>query len=412
MRTVVRVALVLVGLAGAAVAGDWPQFMGPNRDGTAPGETLLTTWPEGGPKILWTVPVGRGFAGAAIRDGKVYLLDRMGRKGDALRCLDLATGKEAWRFAYDAPGRLAYDGSRSTPTVGDKLIVTVGPFGHIHCVDRATHKAVWRKHLVEDFDSKRHQWGVSQSALYYKDTVVVAPLGRKVGVVALERATGKVVWQSPPFGPMRYMSPQVATIGGVEQIVMMSKSHVAGVEPGTGKLLWKYGGYRCAIPINTPKVLPEGRLFVTGGYGAGSVMLRVAKGAGGFEVTERFRLRRLGAHIHTPLFHEGHLYAQFNTKKTKDGLACVGLDGAVKWKTDRSPNFDWGGHILADGHIVIMDGVTGILRLVKPDPAGYKEVASAKVLQHKPIWGPLALAAGKLVCRDQKQMRCVVVGRD
>jgi len=408
MRSVVTGIIVLMA-AGGAWGSDWPQFRGPNRDGTAPDVRLARSWP-GGPKVLWTVKVGVGFGGPAIQGGNVYILDRVARRRDVLRCLDLKTGNEKWTFGYDAPGRVGYDGSRSTPTVGEKYVFTIGPFGHMHCVDKQTHKAVWAKQLSADFGSRRPQWGFSQSPLLYKDTVIIAPLSGSVGVVALKRATGKVVWKSPPFGPMRYMSPQVTTIGGVEQILMMSKSHTAGVEPGTGKVLWKYGGWRCSIPINNPLPAGKGLIFISGGYGAGSVMIRVEGKAGRFSVKEVFRLRRLGAHIHPPILHKGHLYVQFNTKREKDGLACVDLKGNVKWKTGRRPNFDWGGMIWADDHVLAMDGATGILRLIKPDPQGYKEVAKASILGGRQIWGPMALADGKLVLRDQRQMKCLEVG--
>ncbi|MFO7900833.1 MAG: PQQ-binding-like beta-propeller repeat protein [Planctomycetota bacterium] len=411
MRTRWVVLAVLLVLAPAARGSDWPQFMGPNRNGTAPGERLVRSWPKDGPKELWTVKLGPGFGGPAIRDGRVYVLDRQQNRENILRCFDLDTGEEKWRFAHPIRGKLSYNGSRSTPTVGEKYIYTIGPFGQMHCIDRATHKPAWTKHLLKDFDSRRHRWGVSQSPLLHKETVIIAPLSKTgPGVVALEKATGKVVWKSPGFGPMRYMSPQVRTIGGVEQILMASYTQTAGIEPGTGRVLWTYGKWRCSIPVPTPTLLPDDRIFISGGYGAGSVVIRVRKAGGAFQVEPQWRLKRLGSHIHMPLVHDGHIYAQFNTKRTHDGLACVTLDGKVKWQTDRDPNFDWGGMILADGLILAMDGRTGVLRLVEPDPGQYKELAASKVLGGRHIWAPMALADGRLVCRDQRQMKCLVVG--
>ena len=405
--TLMVVALVLLAMPARA---DLPQFLGPNNTGEAPGVKLARSWPKDGPKVLWTLRTGPGFGGPAIHQGKVYLLDRDGRSGDVLLCIDLKTGKESWRFAYRAPGRLSYDGSRSTPAVDNKYVFTIGPFGHVYCVDKASHKAVWKKELATDFGSKRPNWGFSQSVLLYKEHAIIAPLSGRVGVAALEKATGKVVWTSKPVGPMRYMSPLLTTLAGVEQVIVASHRQTAGVDPATGKVLWTYGGFRCNIPVPSPVHVGGGRVFITGGYGAGSVMIQVTKVGGRFAVKELFRLKRLGCHIHPPLVYKDHLYAQFNTKRTKDGLACVDLEGNVKWKTGRSPNFDWGGLVLADGLILAMDGSSGVLRLIEPGPAGYKELASARLLSRPRIWGPMALTDGKLVCRDQREMKCVEVG--
>jgi outer membrane protein assembly factor BamB len=411
MRALV-LAFVVTAAAVAAPAADWPQFRGPNRDGTSPEKGLLRAWPADGPKVLWTVPVGKGYGGAAVRDGEVYLLDRT-RRGDALRCLDFETGKEKWSFAYSAPGRISHDGSRATPTVGEKYVFIVGVMGQVHCVDRTTHKALWNKHLLADFGGRRPTWAVSQSPILYKDWVIVAPQTRSVGVVALEKATGKEVWRSGYVGRMQYASPVITTLGGVEQVVMAAKDSIAGVNLTDGKLLWRYTGYPCRIPV--PDALPVGddRLFITGGYEAGSVAIRVRKTAEGFKVTELGREEEVGSHVHTPLLHEGYLYALCNTNSRANGLVCFDLTGKIKWKTGRDPYLCKGGMVLTgDGLIYSIDGRSGDLRIIQPDPDGYKELAKAPMLSGREIWGPLALSNGRLIVRDHDKMKCVRVKPD
>jgi outer membrane protein assembly factor BamB len=403
-------ALGVVATWTAGAAADWPRFLGPHLDNTDPNASLAATWPEGGPEVLWGAPLGPGYCGPSVRGGEVYVLDRDGTAGDVLRCFDLADGNQTWTFAYDAPGKLGHHGSRAAPTVGERYVFTVGPFGHLHCVDRRTHRPVWRRHLVADFDGRRPHWGVSQAPLLRGEAVIVAPLGKTVGVAALNKATGKVLWQSPAFGRMAYSSPTLATIDGVEQVLMMSQSTVAGVQPGTGKLLWTYSGYRCRIPIPCPLHAGGGRIFITGGYNAGSVMIRVGRQAGRWTVRELFRLKDHGAQIHQPLLHEGHLYATCNTNSKSDGLVCISLDGVVRWQTGRQPNFERGGSLLAGGVILIMDGRRGVLRMVQPDPARYRQLAEAKVLDHRPIWAPMALVGTKLLCRDQRRLKCLELG--
>lgn len=420
---VIAAALVTVGLAlstmaiPAAKAADWPQFRGPDRNNTSPEKGLPRAWAPGGPKVLWTVKLGVGYGPAAVRDGKVYILDRDAAKGDMLRCFDLAGGKEEWSFAYAAPGRLSHDGSRSTPAVGDKLIFIIGALGHLHAVDRQTHQCPWRKDLLREYGGQRPNWGVPQSPLIHKDTVIVAPLGRSAGVVALDQATGKEVWKSPALGPMQYASPVLTTIGGVEQVLVVSKPTVAGVEVGTGRLLWKFDGYKCNIPV--PDLLPigDGRVLITGGYNAGSVMIRVEKaekadktdkGVQEFAVTELARNGQIGAHTQTPILYQGHIYALCNTNERSDGLVCFDLDLKVKWQTGKSPNLDKGGMVLTgDGLIYSVDGKTGELRIIEPSPQGYKELAKVPMLAGQEIWAPLALADGKLLIRDQNQIKCL-----
>jgi outer membrane protein assembly factor BamB len=147
-----RVVALLVALSIAtAYAADWPGYMGPRRDGTSTEKGLLRTWPKEGPKVLWTVPLGRGFASPAVSRGKVYLLDRDDEVGDILRVYDFATGKELWTFAYDAPGRFEFPGSRSTPTVDGNIVYIAGPLGDLHAIDINTHKPLWRKNIWKDF---------------------------------------------------------------------------------------------------------------------------------------------------------------------------------------------------------------------------------------------------------------------
>jgi outer membrane protein assembly factor BamB len=145
------VALLVAVSIATAYAANWPGYLGPRRDGTSTEKGLLRTWPKEGPKVLWTVPLGKGFAGPAVSRGKVYLLDRDDEVGDILRVYDFATGKELWTFAYDAPGRFEFPGSRSTPTVDGNIVYIAGPLGDLHAIDINTHKPLWRKNIWKDF---------------------------------------------------------------------------------------------------------------------------------------------------------------------------------------------------------------------------------------------------------------------
>ncbi len=386
--------------------------MGLNGNGTSEEKGLARSWPAEGPKVLWTVPLGPGYGGAAIRDGKVYVLDRVDRQKDVLRCLDLASGKEEWTYGYDAPGPIDHDGSRSTPAVSEKFVYMIGPFGHLHCIDRNTHQVVWKKNIVSDYDSKAPRWAVAQSALLYKDLVIIAPQSQSIGMVALDQATGKERWRSGGIGPMAYGSPMLVNVDGVHQFVIVNTAGAASVGAADGKVLWKYA-HECKIPIPNVTALGGGKFFVTGAYLSGSAIIQVSRQGDNWSVKELAQKAQMGGHCHPALLYQGHLYMLCNINERSDGMVCFDLDGKVLWQTKNSPNLDKGGSILTgDGLMYVMDGRSGELHIVQPSPEGFKSLAKAKVLGGKEIWGPLALADGKLVIRDQSQMKCVDLKAD
>lgn len=405
--TGVALAIGLFGLAEQVGAADWPQFMGPNRDGTSVEKGLLKAWPETGPKVIWTASVGRGFGGAAIYKGEVFILDRPNRQQDVLRCFDLATGKEKWSFAYDAPGSIDRDGSRSTPAVTESRVYTIGPFGHFHCIDRKTGKPLWQKNILSDYNGKRPNWAVAQSPLLYGDKVIVAPQSATVGVVAFDQESGEERWRSEAIGPMAYASPRIVTIEGIDQVVCVSPNGIAAVSASDGKVLWQYQ-HKCMIPVPNVSVLAPGRLFVTAGYNSGSAVIEVSRNGEAWAVKEIARVPQIGGHCHQGLVYKDRVYVLCNTNERNDGLVCFDADGKLVWQTKRDPYLCKGGSILTgDGTMYIMDGRSGELHIVDPSPDGFKSLSKVKLLDGRDIWGPLALSDGRLVIRDHSQLKCV-----
>jgi outer membrane protein assembly factor BamB len=413
----ILIAVIVIVAAGGTLA-DWPQYLGPDRNAISPEKGLLRSWPEAGPKVLWTISLGAGYGGAAVGEDKVYVLDRDGNDKDVLRCLDLVTGKEQWSYTYDAPGRVPHPGSRSTPAIDGNYVYTCGSFGDLYCFDKNTHKPVWNKNVWNDYDGGNvPRWAISQNPLIYGGSVIVASQTSKAGVVSYDKLTGQVKWASSDLpGGVGYVSPAIVKIDGNDNLVMITAGKrgggggaVIGMDPGSGKQLWIYEGWSCQIPIPNVTDIGDGRLFITGGYEAGSAMIKVAKNGDSYTVNELYKTDDFGTHVHPAILYKDHLYAHCTTNTRRDGMVCMDLNGKVKWKTGRSPVFDKGGFILADGLMLSVDGQKGILYLIEPDPADYKELANAKLLDTNECWGPLALSGDKLLIRDQKQMRCVVV---
>jgi outer membrane protein assembly factor BamB len=421
-KTATLVTLLVVLSVTGTLAADWPALYGPRRDGTSDQKGLLRTWPKEGPKVLWSAPVGEGFGGPAISGGKVYLLDRDEKVGDTLRVFDFASGKELWTFAYAAPGTFMFPGSRTTPTVDGDRVYTSGPLGDLHAIDTTSHKPVWHKNIWKDFGGgELPRWAVVQHPLIYGDLLIVAPQTPQAGVVAYDKRTGELKWKSAALsGTASYVSPSIVKIAGEDHVVMITASvgrgrnardgTVAGLDPRSGKVLWTYQGWQNPIPVPQPVDAGGGRLLITGGYGAGTVMIKVDKQANGtFKATEVFRNADFGAHTQPPILHQDLFYSHDTVNERSDGLVAMGMDGQVKWKTDTTPAFTRGGAILADGLLITTDGNTR-LYLVEPNPTGFKALASAEILESGDNWAPLALADGKLLVRGQKQMKCLQVG--
>ena len=425
LKALTTLCLIALAIAAPTAAfADWAQFMGPDRNGVSSETGLLKTWPESGPRVLWNMPLGQGYGGFAIRDSEVYVLDRLEKKTDVLRCISFDKGTELWNYSYDAPGDAGHTGSRTPPTVDEKYVYSVGMMGDFLCTDRKTHKPVWRKNLLTDFKAERPGWGVSQAPYLYKNMVIVAVQAPDAFAVAFDRVKGDVLWKSPGLGLPGYVSPFVTTLAGVEQLVVVSASNKAVTEKGAtaglslkdGSVLWKYDGWQCYIPIPYPLALPGDRLFITGGYKAGSAMIQIKKTAKGLEAAELFKLDSTvcGSQIHQPIFYKDHLYVNSNSNERQDGLTCLALDGSVKWRTagvDGQPNLERGPLMLADNMLLALDGKTGILHLIDPSPEKYKELTRAKVLEGKELWAPLSLTDGKLLVRSQDIVKCLELKR-
>lgn len=418
MKTKSVVVTAVLMMATSAIGADWPQYLGPDRNAISKETGLLRVWPAGGPKVLWTVQLGAGYGSAAIGEGKVYVLDRVGNDKDVLRCLDLNTGADQWSYEYNAPGRVQHPGSRSTPAIDGIYIYTCGSFGDVYCFDKNTHKPVWNKNIWKDFDGGNvPRWAISQNPLIYGDLLIMASQTSKAGVVAYDKISGQLKWASPALpGGVGYVSPAVVKIAGDDQVVMVTAGSrgggggaIVGMDPKTGKTLWTYNGWSCQIPVPNVTEIGDGRLFITGGYRAGSAMIKIVKTGDSWTVTEVFKTPDFGTHVHPAILYKDHLYGHCSTNETKDGMVCMDLNGKIKWKTDSSPLFDKGGMLLADGLIFTVDGKEGILYLVEPSPEGFKPLAKAKLLDGPECWGPLSLTDGKLIIRDQEKMKCVVV---
>ncbi len=417
MRIIRAIVIVVIFLISTQVcSSDWPQYLGPDRNAVSAEKGLLRSWPEDGPKTLWTVPLGEGFGGPAVSKGKVYIYDRVDDSLNVLRCFDLMTGKEEWTFRYEAPGSVSYDGSRSVPAIGGNRVYVCDVFGNFHCVDINSHQALWNKNIWTDFSRKPiPKWAIAQNPLVYKNMVIIASQTEEAGIVAYDKVNGNIIWKTSRLpGDAGYVSPKIVKINDEDHLVMVSASRyegsegaVCGFNPESGSLLWSYI-WKCKTPVPNVTVTGNNRLFVTGGYRAGGALIEVSRNGDAYAVKELMFSKEFGTHVHPAIFYEGHLYSQCTNNQVREGFMCMDLSGNIKWKTGRKPNFDKGGFILADDMIISSDGEK-MLYLIEPTPEEFKVLAKAELLDTKQAWAPLALSDGKLLIRDQKQMKCILL---
>ncbi len=392
--------------------GSWPSFRGPERDGVSRETTpLLETWPAGGPPVLWSVEVGEGYAGPVIEDGRVYLMDYdREAQADALRCLSLDDGREIWRFSYPVVIKRNHGMSRTVSAVAKGLVVALGPMGHVSCVDAETGGFRWGVDLVREHGTEIPPWYAGQCPLIDGDRVILAPAGTPPEdplLTALDLSTGEPLWSTPNTlaWKMTHASIAVAEIEDARTYVYCGHRGIAGVSAEDGTLLWSTPEWKISIAtVPTPLPLPDGRIFLSGGYKAGSMMLRVHSGGEGWTTAAEYRLDdgTFGATQQTPIYDDDRIFGV-----RPDGeLTCLAPDGSLRWTSGPSHRFGLGPFLLADGKLLVMDD-DGELTLAAASTDRFELLARAKVLDGHDSWGPMALAGGLLLVRDLTEMRCL-----
>jgi outer membrane protein assembly factor BamB len=392
--------------------GSWPQFRGAARDNIARSRDVRVarSWPESGPRELWRITVGEGHAGVAVHRGRVYLVDYDRDKGeDAIRCLSLDDAQEIWRYSYSVEVKRNHGMSRTVPAVTDRYVVAIGPKSHVHCLDADSGDLVWKMDLVADYGTVTPPWYAGQCPLIDGDRVILAP-GATPLVMAVDLATGREIWRSPPkvddLG-MTHSSVLPIEFGGVRQYVYCALKGVVSVAADDGRVLWTKLDWTIKIAnIPSPLDVGGGRIFLTGGYDAGSAMIRLASvGAGGTAVEELYRLKAkiFSAEQHTPILYRGHLYAVIPNGE----LACMDLEGNVRWTSGPERRFGLGPWLIVDDLLLVLDDTAGTLHLARAHAKAYDELAQAKVLEGHDAWGPMAYAEGRIIVRDLTEMVCV-----
>ncbi len=347
----------------SSLPGDWHGFRGPKGDGIYSGPTTIARkWGGGIPATLWEANLGEGYAGPAVLNGRVYLLDYDAtNQADALRCLSLADGRELWRFSYPVKIKRNHGMSRTTPAVTEQFVVSLGPKCHVACLDTASGHFRWGMDLVRDYGAEVPLWYAGQCPLI-QDGAAILAIGGKSLLLKVDCATGKIIWSTPNVHDWKMTHSSVLPLefAGRRMFVYCASGGVVGVSADDGAVLWETDAWKISIAtIATPVPVGNGKIFLSGGYNAGSLMLQLKEVDGRIVAEPLFRLKptEFGATQQTPIFFQDHIYGV-----RPDGqLVCLDLAGKVLWSSGAGAKFGLGPFLIANGLIFVLND-DGLLR--------------------------------------------------
>ncbi|MFO7999007.1 MAG: PQQ-binding-like beta-propeller repeat protein [Bacteroidales bacterium] len=398
----------------------WPRFRGEHADNILRSDIpLIDRFSDQGPEVVWTADLGEGHAGAAIFDGLVYVLDYdEDLRADMLRCYELTTGREIWRRWYDVQIRRNHGMSRTVPALDEKFILTIGPRGHVMCLDRLTGDFLWGLDIEKEYESEIPLWYTGQCPMIDQGVAVIATGGNAL-MIGVDCATGEVLWETPNPGnwTMSHSSVMPFAFEGHRMYVYSASGGVAGIAadgPDTGDILWETSRWNHPVVAASPVCMPDGKIFLTAGYGAGSMLIQLRENNGlEVEVLDAFRPGEgLSSEQQTPILTDGHLFGVLpkDARSLRNQLVCVRADDPTEivWSSGPTSRFGLGPYILADGKFYLLDD-DATLYIIQKSTREYIELDRVKLFDGHDAWAPLAVADGYMVLRDSETILCINV---
>ncbi|MBZ0256106.1 PQQ-binding-like beta-propeller repeat protein [bacterium] len=395
------------------LTGEWPCFRGLNFDNISQ-ETFTPVAKDAGFEELWGVDVGEGFAGAVVKHGRVYVMDYdRDNKEDALRCLSLDDGKEIWRYTYPVNVKRNHGMSRTAPYVTDDVVIGLGPKCHVSCLDAKSGEKKWSLDLVYAYGTEVPPWYAGQNPLVDNGRLILAPSGSAL-MVALDIETGETIWETPNPNKwdMTHSSITPMDFNGQRTYIYCASGGVTGVSAEDGRILWETPDWTIRMAnVPSPLVIDDSRVFFSGGYGAGSMMLKlsVSESDGSVVPEILFKLedKQFGSTQHTPILYQNHIIGV-----RPDGqLLCLDFDGNEVWTSSPAYKFGLGPYMIAGRYIYVMDD-EGLLSRVEARTDEFVLVDQTQVLHGHESWAPIALASGRMIVRDLTHMICIKVAAD
>jgi outer membrane protein assembly factor BamB len=442
MKISVAGLLCLVALTPAVCAEDWPQWWGPKRDGIWHETGLAEKFPPGGPPIVWRTPLGGGYCGPAVANGRVYVMDRTRTKDEAgkparntrdgipgnetILCLDAATGKTLWKHEYLCPYRISYaSGPRCTPLVEGDRVYTLGAMGDLLCLNATNSAVLWSKNIATEYHTDPPVWGYAAHPLIDGNRLICLVGGAGSAAVAFDKETGKEIWKALSSEEIGYSPPMIYEAGGKRQLIVWLSETLNALDPETGKAYWTQ-----AYPLDTRVQRPAVNIITVRRDGAhlflssfyhGPMLLELAADKPAAKVLWHGKsnnpMKPHGIHslMAAPVFKDGCIY----------GVCAMGelrcIDAATNkqlWQTYQATGgkrSDCGtAFLIPQGDRFIIFNDQGELILANLSPAGYVEIDKAKILEASEparsrmvVWSHPAFANRCVFARNDKEMVCV-----
>jgi putative pyrroloquinoline-quinone binding quinoprotein len=372
---------------------------------------LANSWPAEGPPVLWSLPVTQGYAGAAVSQGRVLLVDYDEEAGaDLIRCLSLDDGREIWRNSYRVELVPNHGLTRTIPQIVDNWVITLGPRSHLACWDLETGKSHWLIDLALEYGATVPQWYTGQCPLVDQGRLIVTTFGESM-LVAFDYKTGKEIWKSgnPRNWTSTHASVMPMDLGEKRTYVCCGSGGIAALNADDGTLVWDSTIWPLRFATSpSPVVLPQNRIFLCSGYRSdvGAMILQLEPSADTVKVSVQHQIapKIFNSEQQTPIFHDGHL---FGVRKNGGGrMVCLDLDGKPVWDSG-GDRFGHGPYLLAGELLLAMDN-SGVLTLARATTSGYERLARHEVFADgHDAWGPMALVEGRLILRDMTRMTCL-----
>jgi outer membrane protein assembly factor BamB len=391
--------IALAAIPPSLRAEDWPQFLGPRRDGVSTETGLLQSWTKDGPRRLWKSDVGSGFSGPVVQGNQLILFHRVEGQ-EKIDCLDPATGKPRWTFAYPCDYEDSFgkgNGPRATPTIAAGRVVCYGADGMLTCVDLASGAKQWQRNVSADYKVPKSYFGVGTSPLVVDRRILINVGGKDAGIVAFALEDGKELWRATRDAAS-YSSPILATVEQTPRAVFFTREGIVLLDPKTGAVAfqkrWR-ARYDASVNAATPLLLKGDLVFFSTSYETGAVLLKLKKDGADVIWTDD---EAMSNHYSTCAVHNGILYGCDGRQESGARLRAVDPNGPkVLWSKER---FGCAAILVADNNLMLLTE-QGDLVLAEANPREYRERGRARVLEQTPVRAQPALANGILYARDE-----------
>ncbi|MBN2434606.1 MAG: PQQ-binding-like beta-propeller repeat protein [Spirochaetes bacterium] len=405
------------------IDGSWPSFRGERGNNIQTASALPADFNSlSGVRLLWEITLGEGYAAAAVRDGKVYIIDYdENAQRDLLRCFRLSDGRELWQNGYQQPIKKNHGYSRAVPAVTENSVVSIGPSGHVMAVNNTDGSLLWGVDLASEWNSAIPSWYTAQCPLVDDGIVVVAPASDRALMIGIEESSGEIAWETPnteQFG-LSHSSIMKATIDGVPQYIYAAVGGIVSVsakQGDKGRLLWTYK-WNANVIAPSPVIMGN-RIIQSAGYGSGTIFFDVSLQSGNWIVDEgihRAPHEGLASEQQTPI-NAGSFIIGIQPKDAgalREQLVAADSSGTILWSSGSDLRFGLGPYLLSGDRLLLLND-DGTLYLFRVNREGYELLDSQIILPDgRDAWGPLALTeTGILIARDDKRLRCYDLNGD